>query len=313
MATATETPTGPLVPRSPKAVARARRRLAASRLWATYRKNRMGLVGLSVLVVFVGIAIFAPLLVPKSSLDVTKATGPILAPPSWQYPMGTDDLGRSVLGLVVWGSRISLLVGLLAAVVSMVIGAGLGILAGYRGGGWDAFLMRITDFFLVLPFIPFAIVLAGILEATFGQSLFVILMVIGLTSWPWTARIVRSQTLSIRERPYIERARGLGASETQLLRKHVLPNVFPVIFANGILQVALMILAESTLSFLGLGDPLRVSWGAVLELAFDAGAPTLGAWWWIGFPGACIVLVVLAFTMCGNALEEIVNPRLRQR
>jgi peptide/nickel transport system permease protein len=269
----------------------------------------MGLIGLSILVFFFLVAVFAPLLVPHDELSVTKATGPILAPPSWDYPMGTDDLGRSVLALVVWGSRISLLVGLLAAAVSMVVGAGLGILAGYRGGAWDAFLMRTTDFFLVLPFIPLAILLAAIL----GQSLFIIVMVIGLTSWLWTARIVRAQTLSIRERPYIERAKGLGASEPQLLRKHVLPNVFPVIFANGILQVALMILAESTLSFLGLGDPLRVSWGAVLELAFDAGAPTLGAWWWIGFPGACIVLVVLAFTMCGNALEEIFDPRLRRR
>jgi peptide/nickel transport system permease protein len=302
---ATET----FVPRTPKEVARARRRIARQRFLATFKKSKMGVAGLGILVFFFMVAIFAPLLAPASSLDVTKATGPILAPPSWAYPLGTDDLGRSVLDLVIWGSRISLLVGLTAAVVSMVVGSFFGILAGYRGGLWDSFLMRFTDWFLVIPFLALAITLAAIL----GQSLFIIIMVLGLTSWPWTARLVRSQTLSVRERPYIERARGLGAGEGHIVARHVLPNVFPVIFAQTILSVALAILAESTLSFLGLGDPLRVSWGSVLELAFDAGAPTLGAWWWIGAPGVCIVLVVLAFTMCGTALEEIFNPRLRDR
>ncbi len=302
---ATET----LVPRTAREVARARRRIARQRFFETFKKSKMGVAGLAILVIFFAVAIFAPLLTPASSLDVTKATGPILAPPSWAYPLGTDDLGRSVLDLVIWGSRISLLVGLTAAVVSMVVGSLFGILAGYRGGLWDAFLMRFTDWFLVIPFLALAITLAAIL----GQSLLIIIMVLGLTSWPWTARLVRSQTLSVKERPYIERARGLGASGRHIISKHVLPNVFPVIFAQTILSVALAILAESTLSFLGLGDPLRVSWGSVLELAFEAGAPTLGAWWWIGAPGVCIVLVVLAFTMCGTALEEIFNPRLRER
>ena len=217
-------------------------------------------------------AIFAPLLADRAGLDVTQAEGPILAPPSADYPLGTDDLGRSVLTLVIWGSRISLLVGLLAAVVSMTVGSAMGVIAGYRGGRWDAFLMRFTDWFLVLPFLPLAVILAGI----YGQSLFIIVLVIGLTSWPWTARLVRSQTLSIRERPYIERARGLGARDRQLVWKHVLPNVLPVIFAQTILSIALMILAESTLSFIGLGDPNRASWGAVLENAFEAGAPDAG-------------------------------------
>jgi peptide/nickel transport system permease protein len=310
MATTSVTPPAvPAAPHDPKSLARARRRLAFSRFWSTYRRSKAGIAGLVILLLFVAMAIFAPLLADRAGLDVTQVDGPILAAPSWQYPLGTDDLGRSVLTLVIWGSRISLLVGLLAAVVSMTVGSALGIFAGYRGGAWDAFLMRFTDWFLVLPFLPLAVILAGI----YGQSLLIIVMVIGLTSWPWTARLVRSQTLSIRERPYIERARGLGAGDLQLIRKHVLPNVLPVIFAQTILSVALMILAESTLSFIGLGDPNRASWGAVLENAFEAGAPTLGAWWWIGAPGLCIVVVVLAFTLCGNAIEEIVNPRLRQR
>jgi peptide/nickel transport system permease protein len=313
MATVTRsdgTPPAPaVVPPDPKALRRARRRLAFRRFWATYRKSKMGVAGLLVLLVFIAMALFAPLLAPREGLDVTKVTAPALAPPSWEYPLGTDDLGRSVLTLVIWGSRISLLVGLLAALVSMVVGSALGIMAGYRGGVIDMVLMRFTDWFLVLPWLALAIVLAALL----GQSLFIIIMVIGLTSWPWTARLVRSQTLSIRERPYIERARGLGAGGFKLVGKHVLPNVMPVILAQTILSIAAAILAESTLSFIGLGDPLRPSWGAVLSNANEAGAPTLGAWWWIGAPGVCIVLVVLAFTLCGTALEEIFNPRLRAR
>jgi len=278
-------------------------------MWRTFRKSKMGMAGLVMLLFFTGVAVFAPFLADASGLDPTVSDGPILAPPSLEYPFGTDDLGRSVLTLTIWGSRISLLVGLMATVVSMLVGSGVGIFAGYRGGFWDRMLMRITDWFLVIPWLALAITLASI----FGQSLFIIVMVIGLTSWAGTARLVRSQTLSVRERPFVERARGLGAGNWQLVRHHVLPNVFPVIFANTILTVALSILAETTLSFLGLGDPLRVSWGAMLELAFEAGAATLGAWWWLAAPGVSIVLVVLAFTMCGYALDEIVNPRLRRR
>ena len=167
--------------------------------------------------------------------------------------------------------------------------------------------MRLTDWFLVIPWLALAIILASI----FGQSLLIITLVIGLTSWAGTARLVRSQVLSVKERPFVERARGLGANDRQVVVRHVLPNLFPVIFANTILTVALSILAETTLSFLGLGDPLRISWGAILEMAFEAGASTIGAWWWLGAPGICIVL--LAFTMCGYALDEILNPRLRKR
>lgn len=298
-----------IVPRSSKELAAARRKLARRRFWKTVRKSKMGMIGSSILIFFVLVAIFAPVLASSSGLDVVTADGPRLAPPSWAYPMGTDNLGRSVLTLVIWGSRVSLTIGLLAALVSMFVGAALGIFAGYRGGAWDTALMRFTDWFLVIPWLALAITLAAIL----GTSMFIIVMVIGLTSWPWTARLVRSQTLSVRERPYIERARGLGAHDLHLIGHHVLPNVLPVILAQTVLSIAAAILAESTLSFLGLGDPNRVSWGSVLEQAFAAGASTLGTWWWIGFPGICIVLVVLAFTLCGEAMEEIFNPKLRER
>ena len=243
-----------------------------------------------------------------ADLDPTQVDGPILAPPSWEYPFGTDNIGRSVLSLVVWGSRISLMVGLLATVVSMVIGSAIGIISGYRGGFMDSVLMRLTDWFLVIPWLPLAITLAALL----GQSLLIITIVIGVTSWAGTARLVRARCFRCASAcTWSEREDW--AQERHLIAHHVLPNVFPVIFANTVLTVALAILSESTLSFLGLGDPNRISWGAILENAFSEGASTLGAWWWLAAPGIAIVLVTLAFTMCGYALDEIINPRLRGR
>ena len=293
----------------PKRVARARRRRSLARVWATYRANRMGMIGLVILIFFLALALLAPLVVSSDGLDATKATGQPLRPPSWGFPFGTDDLGRSVLTLTIWGSRVSLLVGFMATLLSIFIGAVIGIAAGYFGGWRENVLMRVTDWFLVIPFLPLAIVLASLL----GRSLFNIILVIGVTSWPGTARLVRAQTLSVKTRPYVERARALGAGTWHTITRHILPNVFPLIFANTILVVAVAILSETTLSFLGLGDPLRVSWGSILEFAFSAGAGGAGAWWWLVPPGVAIVLVVLAFTMCGYALDEVLNPRLRRR
>ena len=264
--------------------------------------------GLIILIIFTAMAIFA-VFADASGVDPSKTSGPVLAPPSGEFPLGTDDFGLSVLTLVIQGSKISLLVGLTASVLSMTIGASIGIIAGYRGDRVDTFLMRVTDVGLVIPWLALAIVLASVI----GQSLFAIILVIGLTSWPSTARLVRAQVLSIRERPYIERARALGSSNRHMIARHVLPNAMPIIFANTILIVAIAILSETALSFLGLGDPTAPSWGGILEQANDAGATTLGAWWWIGAPGVCITMVVLAFTMCGFAMDEIINPKLRDR
>ncbi|MBA3552823.1 MAG: ABC transporter permease, partial [Actinobacteria bacterium] len=211
----------------------------------------MGMAGLIILGFFLIVAIAAPLLADSRGLSPVGATGGVLDPPSLDYPMGTDDLGRSVLTLTIWGSRISLMVGFFATALSMVIGAVIGIAAGYYGGWRETAMMRFTDWFLVIPFLPLAIVLASIL----GRSLFNIILVIGITSWPGTARLVRAQTLSVKERPYVERARALGAGDWHLITRHILPNVFPLIFANTILVVAIAILSETTLSFLGLGDP----------------------------------------------------------
>lgn len=275
-----------------------------------YRRNKMGMAGLIILVFFVLVAVLAPLIADREALDPTcPCTGDPLQRPSLEFPFGTDDLGRSVFALTIWGSRISLLVGLFATLISILIGAMVGIVAGYYGRWTETVLMRLTDWFLVIPFLPLAIVLASLL----GRSLVIIIFVIGITSWPSTARIVRAQVLSVKTRPYVERARALGASNWHLATRHVLPNVGPIIFANTVLLVAIAILSETTLSFLGLGDPLSISWGTILEAAFNAGAASAGNWWWLVPPGVAIVLVVLAFTMCGYALDEILNPRLRHR
>ena len=305
----TDTPTDPAARLSARQLAARRRRAGWSRGWARFRTNRAGLVGLVVLALFVLTALFAPMLADESGLSVTKATGAVLEPPSWHYPLGTDDSGRSVLTLLIWGARISLFVGLMATLLSMLIGTIVGLTSGYFGGVTGAVLFRFTEWFLVIPFLPLAIVLASVL----GRSLLNIVIVIGVTSWAGTALLIRSQTLSIKERAYLERSRALGAGNAHLLRKHVLPNVIPLVFANTTLAVAVAILSETTLSFLGLGDPTRISWGSMLENAYRVGAITTGSWWFFVPPGVCVVLVVLCFTLVGQALEDVLNPRLQDR
>jgi peptide/nickel transport system permease protein len=302
----------PKLTRSPKAIARQRRKESLGRFWRQYRKSKMGMAGLGIMLFFLLVAIFAPLLASRCELSpICHPNNPSVAPPSLQFPFGTDLSGRSVLALTIWGTRISLIVGVAATIITVVIGAGIGLVAGYYGGWRETTLMRITDWFLVIPFLPLAIVLSVILK----PSLVTVIFVIGITSWPSTARVIRAQVLSIKTRTYVERARALGASDWHLVTRHILPNVGPLIFANTILIVAVAILTETTLSFLGLGpDPtLSISWGTILEQAFGAGAAYSGFWWWIVAPGVAVVLLVLAFTMIGYAMDDILNPKLRGR
>jgi len=271
--------------------------------------DRLGRVGLILLGFTMVIAVVGPIVFPFDPKDVGKTAADILKPPSVAHWLGTDELGRDVFRATIEGARLSLLIGLVATAISILVGATVGIAAGYRGGTLDSFLMRITDFFLVLPALPLIIVLA----ALFGQSTVVLVLVIGLTSWPSTARIVRSQVLSLRERQFITRVRSLGATDFRIVRYHILSNVLPLIFANTVLVIAGSILAEATLAFLGLGDPVHVSWGTMLHFAFDSGATGRGAWWYVLPPGIGIVLVVLGFVLAGHTLDRILNPRLRSR
>ena len=278
--------------------------------WREYRRHTPGMVGLAILVLAVAMALAAPLLADSAGLHAVNTTAnPAWANPSKFGPLGTDHLGRSVFTQFVWGARISLLVGLAATVLAMLIGSLVGIAAGFIGGWTEAVLMRLTEWFLVIPFLPLAIVLAAIL----GPSIENIILVIGITSWPAPARVIRAQVLTLKQRLYVDRSRALGASDWHLMSRHVLPNVSGLIIASTTLTVPVAILSETTLSFLGLGDPTRASWGKMLQESFEAGAITQQAWWYYVPPGVGILLVVLAFTLCGQALEEVLDPRLRDR
>jgi peptide/nickel transport system permease protein len=285
-------------------------------------RRRNGLTGLLILGAFAVLSAVPELLVGPLQTAVT-ATGPRLAAPSAEFPFGTDELGRSVLNLTVHATRISMVIGLLATIITVGIGAVLGIVSGYVGGRFDAVAMRIADFFLVLPTFVLAIILTAIIRDVIGTgskeiagirlSLIVIVVVIGVTSWSSTARIIRAQTLSLRERAFVDRARVIGGSGGHIMRRHLLPNVMNLIVANAVLTFAGAILTETTLSFVGLGDPFQPSWGQLLDAARTVGAATLGAWWYFVPAGTSVVLVVFAFTLLGNALDEIMNPRHRAR
>jgi peptide/nickel transport system permease protein len=295
---------------TPRGVVRSRRKAAFANLVGRFRRDRLAVTGLVVLVLFALMAVLAPLLVDRDALSAVNALdNPTWARPQGEFVLGTDSLGRSVAVQFVYGSRISLLVGVMATLLTVAIGSIVGIVAGFFGRWVDAVLMRLTDWFLVIPFLPLAIVLAAVL----GRNVWNIIFVIGITSWPSTARVVRAQVLTVKQRLYVDRARALGSSRGQIIRRHVLPNVAPLILASATLAVPISILTETTLAFLGLGDPTAASWGKTLEEAFHSGAISRGAWWYYLPAGVGIVLVVLAFTMFGRALEEILDPRLRER
>jgi peptide/nickel transport system permease protein len=290
---------------------------SAREFWRQFAHRRSGVAGVIVLVVFTVLAI-APGLFVGPLQTVTTATGAHLEPPSFTFPMGTDGLGRSVLNLTVWGTRVSMVIGLLATIITVFLGALIGIVSGFIAGRTDQLLMRITDLFLVLPTFVLALVLAPIILEIVGRdaelagirvTLIVIVIVIGVTSWASTARVIRSQVLSVKERAFVDRARVVGAGGGHIMRHHLLPNVVNLIIANTVLTFAGAVLTETTLAFIGLGDPFQPSWGQILNDAEVVGAPGLGAWWWVAGPATCIVLVVLAFTLVGNALDDILNPR----
>jgi peptide/nickel transport system permease protein len=312
--------TVPIAPAAAElAVPRVRRPVAFARELIS---RPSGFIGIAILAAFTILALLPDVLVGPLETAVT-ATGPRLAPPSATYPFGTDELGRSMLNLVVHATRVSMVIGLLATVITVAIGAVLGIVSGYLGGRVDGVAMRVADFFLVLPTFVLAIILTAIIRDMVGTgsrelfgirvSLLVIVVVIGITSWSSTARIIRSQTLSLKERAFVDRARVIGGSGGHIMSRHILPNVVNLIVANAVLTFAGAILTETTLSFVGLGDPFQPSWGQLLEASRTVGAPSLGAWWYFVPAGAAVVLVVFAFTLLGNALDDILNPKLRTR
>ena len=305
MSATQERPAGP-TPVEEKAPSRL---VPVGRFVLTLLRMPSGLFGVVVMLGFVVMALTAPLYIHPDDLSVTQATGPLLAPPQHGYPLGTDPAGRSVLLLVIWGSRTSLAIGVMATLLTMVLGATIGLVAGHYQGRTGRLLMHVTDWFIALPSLPLAIALAAVI----GQGATSITIAIVVTSWTATARLVRAQTLAVEARPFVERARALGATDNQLIMRQILPNVMPLILVSSTLTVAGAILAEATLTFLGLGDPTSVSWGSMLNNAFMQGAVTAGAWWYLIPPGVAILVIVLGFTLVGRAVEHVLNARVQAR
>ena len=279
------------------------------KFWSQYKESKMGMLGLAILIFFVFISVFAEVLAPYPVGPKEGDKKAILKPPSAKYFLGTDELGRDLLSILLQGGRVSLTIGLMATLVTAIIGTLIGVSAGYFGGRTEEILMRFTDLLLVIPGLPLMIVLASILGATYWNMI----LVIGIRGWTGTARVLRAQVLSLKEKPFIESARAIGSSDVRIIGRHILPNVLPLIVAQMVLRIGSSILSASSLSFLGLGDPTHLSWGMTLHYAFSVGSLFSNFYWYLVPPGVCIALVVLAFTFIGYAFDQIVNPRLRER
>ena len=273
-------------------------------------KNPMGLIGTVILIFFCFIAAFGPYIAPYE-VDATRSGlfEPYL-PSSSEHWMGTDVFGHDIFSSLLYGARTSIIVGMFAAIIASFVGAAVGLYSGYAGGWKDEALMRINDVMLSIPWLVLMILIAGLIGTI---SLTAIILIIGLTGWSATARLVRAQVLSLRERQYIERARAIGSSDFHIIRTHILPNSFPLVFANTILTVAISILSEATLSFLHMRPYGSVTWGTMLSYAYESSAFQMGLHYWIIMPGLCIVFLVLGFTLLGYAMDEVLNPRLRRR
>jgi peptide/nickel transport system permease protein len=271
---------------------------SGSRVWRRLRRRKGAAFGTAVMAVVGLVALLAPQLAPYDLLYVGRA----FVPPSHAHPLGTDNLGIDLLTSIIHGTRTSLIVGLCAMATSTVIGVAVGSMAGYFGGLIDDVLMRVTEMFQVLPQFFLAIVIV----ALFGSSIWNVVLVIGILAWPTTARLVRAEFLSLRSREFVDAARSLGMKDRDIIVREILPNAMPPIIVNGAMLVSSAILLETSLSFLGLGDPNTMSWGTMLH---NAQAYFHRAWWMAAFPGMALFLTALALNLLGDALNEALNPK----
>jgi len=271
--------------------------------WRRYKRNRLAVLGLAFVIVIIVIAATAPFLSPYDPFKL----GPSFLPPSLEnHILGTDDLGRDVFSRILYGAQVLMLVGLLAATCATSIGTVIGAISGYCGGRIDDLLMRITEWVFVIPIFLFALLLV----AVFGPSIWNVTIVIGLLMWPATARLVRAEFLSLKEREFVEAVRALGGSRLLIIFGEILPNASPLIIVSATFTVAWAILLETGLSFLGLGDPNVISWGMML---MKAQLYLRSAWWMAVFPGLAISITVLSFNLIGDGLNDALNPRLKER
>jgi peptide/nickel transport system permease protein len=273
-------------------------------------RDRLGLAGLVILSAFVVLSLLAPLLTPYDPQTMhmhpdgrVKRT----EPPSREHLLGTTRLGRDVLSQIIIGSRATLAIGLLAAGCSTLLGTMVGLISGFYRGPIDSLLMRLADIVYGIPFVPFAMVMVALA----GAQAWVLIVAIIVITWKSTARAVRAQVLSLRERPFVEAARVGGASSARIMCLHIGPNVLGIATVYAVTTTGWSILNEASISFLGYGDPHRLTWGKVLYEAFVAQAMRT-AWWWVFPPGGAIALLVLSIFLVGRMLEEVVNPRIRE-
>ena len=253
-------------------------------------------IGLALFVLFLVVAVFAGAVAPY---DPWLRFSPFM-PPGFAHPLGTNDLGNDILSELIFGTRVSLIVGFGAAFMATIIGTVVGLLSGYFRGLADELLMGLTDVFLMIPQIPLIIVLAAFLRPSFWMTA----LLMGCLWWTSTARVVRSRTLQVREMSYVESATSLGFSHAHIIFTDVLPNILHVIMPKFLLAIASALIAEASISFLGLGDPTMKSWGMMINFAFTRGGFINGYWWWYLPPGLCITLFVLSVVLMGSSLED---------
>ena len=290
--------------------ARIRRFLAG---WAVFRENLLGKIGLMLLSVFALMALCSfipphidPMYNPMTGVDpqIYNSTGPSL-----KHWLGTDFMGRDIFSQLLAGARIAFMVGAAAAFMSIVLGTVIGMISGYLGGFTDTLLMRVADIFMVLPVLLVILILASL----FGQlNIWIIVLIISLFKWPGVSRVIRAQTLSLKERPFIDAARVVGASHLRIIFRHIMPNVLPLSFLYMTFMVTYAIIVEAALAFLGFGDPGTVSWGMMLQWVWKTGHMFRAPYWLLP-PGICISLITLSFYMIGRAMDDVLDPRLRKK
>ena len=274
------------------------------------KRDKFAMTGAIIYIFFILVAIFGPLFAPYDPFMMVKENGKLMfnQAPSVKYLLGTTNMGRDIFSQLIYGARPALIVGFTAAFFVMVIGTLVGLFAGYYRGRLGNILMRLTDVAFGIPFIPFVIVLVAFL----GPSIWNIVLSMALLLWRDTARVIRSQVLTVRKRSFVEAARVSGASDLRIILVHITPNILPLSFLYGSLAMGWAILTEAAVSFLGFGDPKAISWGYMLHDAYVSQALSRGSFGWIIPPGICIMLMVMAGFYIGRGSEEILFPRLRK-
>lgn len=270
-------------------------------VWRKLKKSKLAVAGFSILLFFIIVAFLAPIIAPNP-----EQMGSARSPPSMDHPFGTDMVGRDTLSRVIHGTRISLYVGLVAVLIEIVIGVGIGMTAGYFGGMIDEVLMRITDVVLTLPTLMLLIVAVSVFEV---RSIHTIVLVMGLLGWPFLARVVRSEYLSLRETTYVEAARSMGATSWRIIVRHILPNILSIIIVLATMDIPWYIFYEATLTFLGFGDPSAPSWGVLLARGFRH---IQTAWWLVTFPGLALLFTSLGFNLFGDGLRDALDVKVRE-